>query len=160
MEHGDRDLAAAWFGEAEQLDRACAVRELREEAGLELRPDGMVGRANEDAAELGGLDPSSMPEIGHWVAPDFLPVRFDARFFAAHAAGSAEPSKDGVEIDAAWWTGPGEALARHLAGELALMWPTFKVLEALATCRTVRDVMSLRVKQVAPPVSSGPAAVR
>ena len=91
VDDGDRELARRWFGSPAELDRACAVRELREEVGLVMGSDGTV-RA--PGGRTGGADPvdaRALPEIGHWVAPEFLPVRFDARFFAARAQEGAEP---------------------------------------------------------------------
>jgi hypothetical protein len=35
----------------------------------------------------------------------------------------------------------------------ALMWPTYRTLEVLAGCRTIADVLSLRVEQEPPPAS-------
>src|SRR6184192_2756413 len=42
VDDGDRELARRWFGSPTELDRACAVRELREEAGLVLGSDGII----------------------------------------------------------------------------------------------------------------------
>jgi 8-oxo-dGTP pyrophosphatase MutT (NUDIX family) len=101
VEDGDRELARRWFGSPSDVARACAVRELREETGLVLSSGGLVGSS--DGGSRGGpLDAAALPEIAHWVAPDFLPVRFDARFFCAEAASDADPAPDGIEIERAW----------------------------------------------------------
>jgi 8-oxo-dGTP pyrophosphatase MutT (NUDIX family) len=100
-------------GEGEEGFRACAVRELAEEAGLEL----------EDAAEL--------VAFSHWITPEEVPVRFDTHFFLALAPPHSKPRPDGSEtVEAAWWK-PAAALDAHRAGELSLVFPTIKQLESL-----------------------------
>jgi 8-oxo-dGTP pyrophosphatase MutT (NUDIX family) len=154
VDRGDDELATRWFGTPDERARACAVRELAEEAGLAATRAGVVTASD----GLGGswFRPPSiehLPEIGHWVAPEFMPVRFDARFFAVGCDREVEPTVDGVEVDAAWWERPADLLADHRSGAIPLAWPTLKTLEALAGCRNVAEVLALRVEQVGPPVA-------
>jgi 8-oxo-dGTP pyrophosphatase MutT (NUDIX family) len=100
-------------GPGEAGFRACAVRELSEEAGLELASD----------AEL--------IAFSHWITPEEVPVRFDTRFYLALAPPHSKPRPDGFEtVEAAWWE-PAAALEAHRAGELSLVFPTIKQLEEL-----------------------------
>lgn len=50
---------------------------------------------------------------------------------------------------------PGAVLDRHDGMDVALKWPTLKTLEALAECRSVDEVLSLRVDQVSRPGAPG-----
>ena len=161
VDDGDRELARRWFGSPTELDRACAVRELREEAGLVLGSDGIITAPGGRSAGAHSMDVRALPEIGHWVAPDFLPIRFDARFFAALAETGAAPRPDGTEIERAWWDRPAQVLDAQRAGEVALMWPTMVTLNALTSCRDVGEVLTgLRVDQVEPPTSWPPGPGR
>jgi 8-oxo-dGTP pyrophosphatase MutT (NUDIX family) len=100
-------------GEGEAGLRACAVRELEEEAGIRLEPD----------AEL--------VLFSRWITPEFVKTRFDAWFFLALAPAHAPPKPDGAEVvDAAWYR-PRAALDAHAADELHLVFPTVKQLEKL-----------------------------
>jgi hypothetical protein len=97
--------------------------------------------------------PARVPEIARWIAPEFLPVRFDARFFSLEAKEEVRPIPDGVEIEAAWWGRAADTLDGLRTGDVQLMWPTFRTLEALVGCRTVQDVLQLHVDAVPPPVA-------
>ena len=100
-------------GEGEAGMRACAVRELEEEAGISL----------ERGADL--------VLFSRWITPEFVKTRFDAWFFLALAPPHAPPQPDGAEIvDAAWYR-PRAALDAHAAEELHLVFPTIKQLEKL-----------------------------
>ena len=156
VDDDDRTLAAEWFGAEEEAARACALRELAEEAGLVLTRDGLVEAPGRLPGQTGFPPPHPhvVPEIARWVAPDFLPVRFDARFFAVQAGVDVEPHADGVEAARAWWGEAGDVLHAAQAGDARLMWPTLKTLEALAACSSVADVLALRMEQVPPPVPS------
>ncbi|MBI4260884.1 MAG: NUDIX domain-containing protein [Actinobacteria bacterium] len=161
LDAGDRALARRWFGTEEEAARACAVRELAEEASLALTGRGLraVGdvRGALGAVDAWPPDPAAIPEIARWVAPDILPTRFDARFFAAAAPRGLEPSPDGTEIGRAWWSTPGDLLEAFRRGEAPLAWPTLKTLEALRGCGSVDDVLGLRVEQApAPGTDRGP----
>jgi len=152
----DPARAERWFGDARQAARACAVRELAEEASLAVMGRGVRALASgEDPESAVSADPpraGDMPEMARWLAPEFLAVRFDATFFAAEAPRGVEARPEMVEVDRAWWARPSDVLREFPLWE-ALMWPTYRTLEALAGCATVGDVMALRVEQEAPPAS-------
>ena len=154
VDAGDRRLASSWFGDQGEAVRACAVRELAEEAGLALTASGLRpldrGESIEAAIRAAPPRPDALHEMARWRAPEVVPKRFDAWFFAVAAPAGATARPDMVEVDDAWWEAPADALARH---ELwaSLMWPTYRTLEALTGCSSVDGVLSLRVPQEAPP---------
>ena len=156
VDGGDEDRAARWFGASTEAARACAVRELAEEAGLVLAGGGLreLGEGEDPEAAISTAPPavSQLPEMARWLAPEFLAVRFDAAFYGVGAPPGLGLRPDGREVDRAWWSRPAEVLERFPLWE-ALMWPTYRTLEVLAGCRTVDDVLSLRVEQEAPPAS-------
>ncbi len=156
VEEQDRILATSWFGREDEAARACALRELAEEAALVMTANGLIEAPGRLPGEqdLPPPDPEAVPEIARWVAPEFLPVRFDARFFALGAPSHVQPRPDGMEAARAWWASAEELLDGARAGETQLMWPTLKTLETLAGCSTVDDVLALRIEQVPPPVRS------
>lgn len=160
VDAGDAELADRWFGSAGDVARACAVRELAEESGLALTGPGIRplvdGEDPLEAVSAAPPSPDDIPEIARWVAPDFLPVRFDARFFAADGGREIDPRADGTEIERAWWARPGEVLSAFHADRASLAWPTLKTLEALATCSSVGEALALRIEQVPPPTSTSP----
>jgi 8-oxo-dGTP pyrophosphatase MutT (NUDIX family) len=154
LEPGDDALATMWFGDVADSLRACAVRELYEEAGLLLTATGLRRHANGELVSELRFDPpepAALVEIARWVAPEFLAVRFDAWFFAVAAPPGLDPSPDGVEIERAWWARPDDVLAASLRGDAPLMWPTLVTLEELARCGSVSDVLALRIEQRRPP---------
>ena len=157
VEPEDPMRARDWFGDDEQAARACALRELAEETGLVMTSAGLIEGPGHLPGDQGFPPPdaSTVPEIARWVAPEFLPVRFDARFFSLAAEQPLRPVPDGVEIEEAWWSPAEEVLAGLRAGDVQLMWPTFRTLEALTGCRTVQDVLQLRVEAVPPPIAPG-----
>jgi 8-oxo-dGTP pyrophosphatase MutT (NUDIX family) len=105
---------------------ATAMRELEEEAGIDLPDD----------AEL-------VP-YSRWITPEAegATIRFDTWFYAARAPDGAEARPDGGEcVDARWLT-PAAALAAHAKDELALVFPTIKHLERLAETRSVEETLA------------------
>jgi 8-oxo-dGTP pyrophosphatase MutT (NUDIX family) len=154
QEPEDAALAQRWFGDQIEIARACAIRELGEETGLALRRSGLRtitdGEHPVDAVSQAPPDTDALVEIGRWVAPEFLAVRFDAVFFAVRAHEALPLRVDGVEEDLAWWARPADVLAEGVLYE-TLMWPTYRTLQALAACRTVDGVLRLSVEQEPPP---------
>ena len=115
---------------------AAAVRELQEEAGIDLPPD----------AEL-------VP-FSRWITPEEegATIRFDASFFAARAPDGAEAVPDGGEcLDARWMT-PTAALEAGARGEMMVMFPTIKHLELLAETPSVEATLAAARGRVVEPV--------
>jgi 8-oxo-dGTP pyrophosphatase MutT (NUDIX family) len=111
-------------GEGERAYRACATRELAEEASIELDPD------------------TELVLFCRWVTPEVISTRFDAWFFLALAPPHARPRPDGVEtVDAAWFE-PGRALGTAAAGEMALAFPTVRQLEWLLPFETADEALA------------------
>jgi 8-oxo-dGTP pyrophosphatase MutT (NUDIX family) len=153
IEAGDRALAGRLFGDPSEVARACAVRELYEEAGLLLTADGPVARRPEAAIEALRFDPPAsgvLVEVSRWVAPEFFETRYDARFFATVAPPGLRVTPDGGEIVEAWWARPADILEAANRGGASIIWPTLVTLNALARCRSVDDVLALRIEQVSP----------
>jgi 8-oxo-dGTP pyrophosphatase MutT (NUDIX family) len=154
IEPGDAELAARLFGDPQERARACAVRELYEEAGILLTAGGPVARRPDGPLTSIPFDPpeaSSLVEIGRWIAPEFFETRFDARFFAVAAPPGLDPVADGLEISEARWARPGSVLEAVDRGRAQAIWPTLVTLRALAECRDVSDVLALRVDQIPHP---------
>jgi 8-oxo-dGTP pyrophosphatase MutT (NUDIX family) len=148
VDASDGPLAERWFGDAEEVGRAAAVRELAEEVGLAVTTDSVVASGPErPLAPVHDSPPrvEDLPQIAHWVAPERVPVRFDARFYAARMDGSATPTPDGDEAAAAWWTSPRTLLDAWEAVDLLLYWPTHFTMLALAGCRDAGELLGLRL---------------
>jgi 8-oxo-dGTP pyrophosphatase MutT (NUDIX family) len=104
--------------------RACALRELAEEAGIEL-----------DAGE-------ELVPFTRWITPEVIATRFDAWFFLALAPAHTPPRPDGVETTEARWFQPNAALEAQEAGELVLSFPTQTQLGWLAEFRTSDEAIA------------------
>jgi 8-oxo-dGTP pyrophosphatase MutT (NUDIX family) len=111
-------------GEGESGYRACAVRELKEEAGIGLAPE------------------EELVLFSRWVTPEVVSRRFDAWFFLALAPAHTPPRPDGVETTDAAWFEPAGALKAHTAGELSLAFPTVKQLESLLPFRSSDEAIA------------------
>jgi 8-oxo-dGTP pyrophosphatase MutT (NUDIX family) len=129
-------------GASEAGHRACAVRELEEEAGIAL------------AAE------EELVLFSRWITPEVVSRRFDAWFFLALAPAHTPPKPDGVETVDAGWFEPAKALAAQSAGELALAFPTVRQLEQLLDFRTSDEAIEAhrgrRVEPILPKVIGTP----
>lgn len=125
-------------GEDEAGFRACAVRELEEEAGIALPDD------------------EELVLFSRWITPEVVSRRFDAWFFLALAPAHTPPRPDGVETTDAAWFEPAHALEAQAAGEIALAFPTIRQLETLLPYRTSDEAIEAhrgaRVEPVLPKV--------
>lgn len=120
-------------GEGEAGYRACAARELTEEAGIEL-PAG-----------------EELVLFSRWITPEVISRRFDAWFFLALAPAHTPPQPDGVETTEARWFEPAAALEAQEAGELVLAFPTIAQLESLRPYRTAAEAIEAhRDREVEP----------
>lgn len=110
--------------------KATAVRETKEETGLDVVPDNLV-------------------QISTWEPPTDTAVRIRTWFFVALASsGTFEPSPDEV---AEWtWIRPIDMLERHAQGRVTLYPPTFITLTALTGCGESLAAWSTHLRDVQP----------
>jgi 8-oxo-dGTP pyrophosphatase MutT (NUDIX family) len=119
-------------GDGEAAHRTAAVRELAEEAGIEL-------------------DPGELVAYSRWITPRVVPIRFDTRFYLALAPAHSPPRPDGSETVDADWFAPQRALDMHRAGELPLVFPTIKHLESLVGFANAAEALdAARRREVRP----------
>jgi 8-oxo-dGTP pyrophosphatase MutT (NUDIX family) len=114
--------------------RACALRELAEEAGIEL------------AAE------EELVPFTRWITPEIIATRFDAWFFLALAPAHTPPRPDGVETTEARWFEPAAALKAHAAGEIVLSFPTQTQLGWLAEFATSDEALATYRERTVEPI--------
>jgi endoribonuclease LACTB2 len=68
---------------------------------------------------------------GRWITPVFMPLRFDARFFAVEMPPQAQAERWPGEFTEAAWVAPAEALARWAQGTALLHTPNLHALKVL-----------------------------
>jgi len=164
-----------------------AMRECYEEAGLLLAYDErneLIALDRSEAASVYGrlrqrllagtlsfaqvcrernlrLAADHLAYFSHWIAGQGRPRRFDTRFFVAVAPSLQTASHDSSETVAHVWIRPAEALQRHRRGDLHLMFPTIKTLEALARFADTAVLMEhARSARTTPPITPRPARGR
>ena len=120
-------------GDGEPAHRAAAVRELAEEAGIEVPAGDLVA-------------------YSRWITPRVVPIRFDTRFYLALAPAHSPPSPDGAETVDAGWFAPEAALDGHRAGELPLVFPTIKHLESLVGYANAAEALEAAKRREVRPV--------
>jgi 8-oxo-dGTP pyrophosphatase MutT (NUDIX family) len=102
-------------GQGDSALRAAAVRELSEEAGIELGAS------------------SELVPFSRWITPAQVKIRFDTWFYLAPLPEGAQPEVDGGEVVDWRWYEPAAALEASRQGELLLVFPTIKHLEQLSS---------------------------
>ena len=90
----------------ESSARRAAIRETREEAGLEIQNSNLV-------------------TISRWITPELARKRFDTWFFLGTVDRHEAVRVDGAEMCAHRWLSPRGALEAHGSGEIGLAPPTF-----------------------------------
>ena len=147
-----------------------AVRECFEEAGVLLanQADGSVVsladeavagryRGHRKAVDAGELRLVGLCEaerlrlavgqihyFSHWITPVGPPRRYDTRFFVAAAPPEQVPLHDDRETIANLWARPADVLERRRRGELDLIFPTIKNLEAGPVYGGLHQPISMR----------------
>jgi 8-oxo-dGTP pyrophosphatase MutT (NUDIX family) len=121
-------------GDGDAAHRAAAVRELAEEAAIQLA----------DGAEL--------VKFSRWITPKPVSIRFDTHFFLASLPDGQEPRIDGQEcVDLGWFT-PDGALDAHKSEQIVLVFPTIKHLEQLSDFDTVEALLGYARGRTVEPV--------
>jgi 8-oxo-dGTP pyrophosphatase MutT (NUDIX family) len=80
--------------------------------------------------------------FSHWITPLGAPRRYDTRFFVARAPDAQVGLHDDREVIENLWVRPSDALARHRAGDLEMIFPTVRSLEALERFDRVHEVIA------------------
>jgi len=104
---------------------AAAVRETREETGIEV-------------------DPASLVPLTRWVTPPGLPSRYDTRFFAAIVPAATDVSAASDEVAEWRWLAPVEAFGAVADGSLDMWLPTVVTLQQLAALETPVGAAAIR----------------
>jgi 8-oxo-dGTP pyrophosphatase MutT (NUDIX family) len=110
-------------GEGQPALRAAALRELGEEAGIQLE------------------HPDTLIPFSRWITPAQVKIRFDTWFYLTPLPDGATARIDGSEIVDARWYEPREALEAAASGELLLVFPTIKHLEQIAPFQSAQALM-------------------
>lgn len=105
--------------------RQCASRELFEEARVRIEPASLVWTAR-------------------WITPEGVPKRFDTYFFLAELPPGQDPQPDRIEGIELRWATPQQALDGHRRGELPMVFPTIRNLEALLPWTRIPDLLAAR----------------
>jgi 8-oxo-dGTP pyrophosphatase MutT (NUDIX family) len=121
-------------GTGEEGHRAAAVRELHEEAGIDLPGD------------------EELILFSRWITPEVVSRRFDAWFFMALAPAHTPPEPDGVETVEARWFEPRAALDAQATGELVLAFPTISQLESLLPYGTAAEAIEAHRGRAVEPI--------
>jgi 8-oxo-dGTP pyrophosphatase MutT (NUDIX family) len=80
--------------------------------------------------------------FAHWITPRGAPRRYDTRFFVAAAPPGQRAAHDAGETIAEVWITPEEALARHRAGDIEVIFPTIRNLQAIGRFDTSTELLN------------------
>jgi hypothetical protein len=146
-----RRLGGGMSGEDTVAYGVSAVRETFEESGVLLcRPDDRGGELFEkirtrrmerglpkgwlkDLALHGHcqLEFSRLGRWAHWITPEAMPRRYEARFLVAFMPQGQECIPDRTETTDGIWSSPEDAISENLKGEIPLSPPTLVTLHQL-----------------------------
>jgi 8-oxo-dGTP pyrophosphatase MutT (NUDIX family) len=85
--------------------------------------------------------------FAHWVTPLGAPRRYDTRFFVVAAPPDQTALHDAGETIEDVWVTPQEALRRHRDGEIELVFPTVRNLQAIGMFDAVGDLVDTAAAQ-------------
>ncbi|MCK9390052.1 MAG: hypothetical protein M0Q01_00620 [Syntrophales bacterium] len=89
--------------------------------------------------------------FAHWITPEFLPYRYDVRFFVTIAPEDQEATHDGIELTGHVWTTPRRALGEYERNRFSMVLPTIMTLRELGRFDSIEAVFqSVETKNVPP----------
>ena len=103
--------------------------------------------------------------FSHWITPEPAPKRYDTRFFVAALPPGQVPLHDDYETVDTVWVEPARALQQARAGELDLIFPTMKNLQAISRFRSSTELLQAaaaieQVPTIVPRVVSDDRGIR
>lgn len=119
-------------------DPDVAARFARHRAALNARQRSFLDVCH---AEDLSLAVDSLQYFAHWITPEGSPRRYDTRFFVAPAPDGQTPTHDAAETIADMWVRPADALDRHRAGQMELILPTIRNLQAIGRFATSAELL-------------------
>lgn len=88
------------------------------------------------------LDVAQLWQIGHFTADRNLPKRFAVPFFVARMPEGQTPEPDNREQFEPVWVQPAQALERHQARQMPMIFPTIRTLKRLAQLGSAEGVLA------------------
>ncbi|RTL08716.1 MAG: NUDIX domain-containing protein [Acidimicrobiia bacterium] len=111
------------------------------------------------------LDVGQLHYFSRWITPLGAHRRYDTRFFVCAAPEGQEVVEDSRELIGTQWLTPAEALRRHDAGDITMIFPTVRTLVALSRFERADAVLDharaqSRVEGILPTISDGDDGMR
>jgi 8-oxo-dGTP pyrophosphatase MutT (NUDIX family) len=132
-------LATDADGTLLSLDGPLASRYVEHRRSLNARERSFVSIVLEEDLQL---DVADVHYFAHWITPEGAPRRYDTRFFVAKAPPGQTPAHDAGETIDDVWIRPAEALERHRAGDIELIFPTIRNLQAISRFATADELLA------------------
>jgi len=181
-----RCAGAAALGDDELALRVAAVRETFEESGVliarrrgaaallaqaEAAPieararaellAGRVGFGEIAAREDLELACDALVPFAHWITPEFMPKRFDTRFYLVAAPPDQAAAHDGRESVDSLWIAVARAIEDARAKRRSIIFPTLRNLVKLGRSHSVAEALERARREpvvtVLPAVARGPS---
>lgn len=112
----------------------------------------------------GPLDPEALVLTSRWITPIGVPKRFDTYFFLAKVPRDTVATAEEHEAVGVTWIHPEDALAKHAAREMQMVFPTLRNLEALRGFATIDELLESRrgiaVEPIMPVLVDGKPTLR
>ena len=113
--------------------------------------DGEINFTNILKMENWTLSMDRLNYFAHWITPEFLPYRYDVRFFVTIAPENQEAAHDGIELTGHTWITPRRALGEYEQNRFNMVLPTIMTLRELVHFDSIEAVIqSVRAKNVPP----------
>jgi 8-oxo-dGTP pyrophosphatase MutT (NUDIX family) len=87
-------------------------------------------------------DARALTLFSHWITPPSEPRRYNTHFFFAVAPPGQSALADAFETHDGLWISPAQALERHRAGSMHLVYPTIKHLARLTSFDAVEAALA------------------
>jgi 8-oxo-dGTP pyrophosphatase MutT (NUDIX family) len=136
---GSRPVAGGNLPLLSLATRAVAERVARHRRAVNDGRRRFLDVCREDRVQL-ALD--RIHYFSHWVTPEGAPRRYDTRFFVAAAPADQVPVHDAGETVASVWIRPADALRRFRDGDIELIFPTIRTLQAIGRFATCQELVA------------------
>jgi len=175
-EEGDAEVART-VGDGSVVDtmKVTAIRETFEETGVWIGAPLHDGEAKRSALLCGVTTfreiveeaPLALERLvwtSRWITPAGIPKRFDTYFFLSIVGREAVATAEQHEVSEVVWIDAAEALARHAARTMQMVFPTLRNLEALTGFTDAASLVDARrgasIEAIEPVLVNGKPTLR